>query len=215
MTNFAYSSGDPGNLVGGSPASMSDISGPFADLETFLNGNIDTTNLATSAKPVTILGAYRTIEGASCTILDNIMNAAADYLIGYGPDMVTKEGGNGAAHIFYLDSTDYSVSGLTAKLRLRATVTTNATNPAATLTFGLFKVTATAGAADTMTFTIDPVVSGSTVALAPGASAQATGTSGDFSFPTSGYYAIGFSLSGAVAGGASGSLAARLELHHV
>lgn len=46
MTTFAYTSGDPGNLVGGSPASMSDISGPFDDIETFLNGNVSDVNIA-------------------------------------------------------------------------------------------------------------------------------------------------------------------------
>lgn len=45
MTTFSYSSGDPTNLTGGATADMSDISGPFSDLSTFLNGNITATNV--------------------------------------------------------------------------------------------------------------------------------------------------------------------------
>lgn len=40
MPAFTYTSGNPNNLVGGQPASMADIQGPFTDLATFLNNRI-------------------------------------------------------------------------------------------------------------------------------------------------------------------------------
>lgn len=57
MTTFSYTSGNPANLVGGATASMADISGPFADLLTFVNGNIDATNLASGAVDVAELAS--------------------------------------------------------------------------------------------------------------------------------------------------------------
>ena len=52
MGTFSYTSGNPANLVGGHAASMSDISGPFSDIATFLNGNIAADNLASGAVDV-------------------------------------------------------------------------------------------------------------------------------------------------------------------
>lgn len=49
MPPFSYTSGDPDNLVAGQNASMADIQGPLVDLETFLNGGIGTSNLASNA----------------------------------------------------------------------------------------------------------------------------------------------------------------------
>lgn len=57
MTTFSYSSGNPANLVGGATASMADISGPFADLVAFLNGNIDATNIAAGGVDVAELAS--------------------------------------------------------------------------------------------------------------------------------------------------------------
>jgi hypothetical protein len=37
---FAYTSGNPDNLIGGQPAAMVDIRGPFGDLKTFLNSGV-------------------------------------------------------------------------------------------------------------------------------------------------------------------------------
>jgi len=40
MSNFAYISGDPDNLTGGAAANMVDIQGPFVDLATWLNTDL-------------------------------------------------------------------------------------------------------------------------------------------------------------------------------
>jgi hypothetical protein len=37
---FDYTSGDPNHLVGGQPAAMVDIRGPFGDIKTFLNSGV-------------------------------------------------------------------------------------------------------------------------------------------------------------------------------
>lgn len=46
---FAYLTGNPDNLTGGSPANMTDIQGPFTDLEEYLNHNV-------ASLPTMILG---------------------------------------------------------------------------------------------------------------------------------------------------------------
>jgi hypothetical protein len=40
VPNFAYTTGNPDNLVGGTPAVMTDIQGPFYDVRAYLNANI-------------------------------------------------------------------------------------------------------------------------------------------------------------------------------
>jgi hypothetical protein len=77
-----------------------------------------------------------------------------------------------------------------------ASVTTNNTAPAQTITTGLYPMTVT-----TATWTAGTVVSGSTAAIVtPGASATTTGTSGDFAFPADGAYALGVIVSGTPSG---------------
>lgn len=99
-------------------------------------------------------------------------------------------GGNGLTAI-YLDDADYSVGSLTAKLRMRAQVSTNATQPTLTFTVGLYPVTVT-GAADAITATLGTVVSGSTVAIAsPAASTVTSGVGSDFNIPADGLYVMG------------------------
>jgi len=45
MPAFAYTNGNIANLTAGDPASMTDIQGPFTDLETALNGQLDEINV--------------------------------------------------------------------------------------------------------------------------------------------------------------------------
>jgi hypothetical protein len=67
MTSFSYTTGNPSNLTGGTTASMNDISGPFTDVRTFLNGgNIDSTNLAAGPTLLATQQAWQTLA-VSCT----------------------------------------------------------------------------------------------------------------------------------------------------
>lgn len=114
----------------------------------------------------------------------------------------------------YIDDADYLLSGLTAKLRLRAQVLTNATQPTITFTFGLYPVTV-AGAADNLTFTLGTVVSGSTVAIAsPAASTPVSGVGTDFNVPADGQYVLGVVTSGTLTNNNLSQLSAQLQLHH-
>lgn len=217
MTTFNYSSGDPSNLTGGADADMTDISGPFSDIVTFVNGNIDTSNLATSAKPVTILGQYRTI--AELNVLSTAGDSSGHKTTTYssvGLVLLTSGVSDTSGKPFlYLDPADYAVSGLTTKYRFRAAVATNATAPAITYTFGLYPVT-TAGGAGTQAFTLGTVTSGSTVAIAsPSASTVTGGTGSDFTPPSAGGYVLGVQLSGAPAANSRNFLYLALQVHHV
>lgn len=69
MTTFSYTSGDPGNLVGGANADMADIKGPFDDLENWLNGqNITDSNVQAAGigfAKLTPLVLYGTVNGST------------------------------------------------------------------------------------------------------------------------------------------------------
>lgn len=98
--------------------------------------------------------------------------------------------------MIYLDDADYTVGGLTQKLRIRAQVNTNATAwSSVTATFGLYPVTF-AGTADALTITLGTVVPGSTVPAAnPAASTPNSYVGTDFNIPTDGQYVLGFTMS--------------------
>lgn len=216
MTTFSYTSGDPTHIVGGATINLADISGSFADVATFLNGgNIDATNLATSADPATLMGAYRTVSEATCGS-NATLTSGVYVLCGSGAELNKSPASVTAADplLFYLDGADYAVSGLTAKVRVRGTVFTNGTAPAITFTFGLYPVTMsnTPG----VTVTTGTVTTGSTAAVvSPGANAATSAVSTDISIPTAGAYTLGVAASGSTAANANVVVQARLDLRHV
>lgn len=96
----------------------------------------------------------------------------------------------------YFDDADFSVTGLTQKLRLRAQIAVNATKPTLKFTFGMYPLTV-AGGADSLKITLGTVVSGSTVEInEPAASTIASGTSSEFTIPSDGAYGLGVVTSG-------------------
>jgi hypothetical protein len=102
--------------------------------------------------------------------------------------------------LIYLNPADYAVAGLTARLRVKAQLVCNAVAPTGTWTFGLHPVTAVAGAAGGVSYTIGAAVTGSTVAFTtPAASSMNQNASADMAFPAAGYYALGLVTSAAVA----------------
>lgn len=117
--------------------------------------------------------------------------------------------------VIYFDDADYTVSSKTQKLRVRAQILTNATQPTITFTFGLYPVTV-AGGADQITFTLGTVVPGSTVAFAsPAASTASQNNSGDFTIPADGVYALGLVTSGTLTNNAVVIPSAQLQSRHV
>lgn len=90
-----------------------------------------------------------------------------------------------------LVAADLAVSGLTSKLRVRASVLTIATAPAITITIGLYPLTIASSLVVPGT-----VIAASTVAIAsPGINAITTGVTSDFTLPSDGPFAVGYTLS--------------------
>lgn len=215
MTTFSYSTGDPTALTGGATASMADISGPFADLKTFVNGaNLDATNLATSAKPVTLLGQYRTIAEALFQF-DDADTSGSYYsttasAVKSGTSIVTT-----SPMFIALTPADYAVTGLTTQFRVKGALGTNATAPAINFTGALNPVTFS-GAADTIALTLGAAASGSTFTRStPAASSAFVDASSDFSLSTAGVYTLAVGLSGTLAANSFVTINLRLEVRHV
>lgn len=150
-------------------------------------------------------------------------SAAATRLMGQDLTMaISGTNATAVANIIYLDTTEWpTIATLTAKVRIRAILTTNATAPGnGTYTFGLYPVTAVAGATGGITYTAGAVVTGTTVALggsggsALAASTRFTGLSTEVAVPTTGYYAIGIVNSGSNAAASYIGLSAFLQLRY-
>jgi hypothetical protein len=104
--------------------------------------------------------------------------------------------------IMYLNPTDYpTVNGVTTKLRISATISTNAAAPGCSFTFGLYPITRNGGGALTITWTIGTVISGSQVAqfVTPALNTLTNTKGTDFAIPAAGMYAIGVITSGTTA----------------
>lgn len=151
-------------------------------------------------------------------VLNTPSQIVSHALVGSGSSMTFVASANNsdiALPALYLDDADYSIPGRTTKLRVRAQVSTNATQPTITFTFGLYPVTF-AGAADTLVPTLGTVVPGSTVAIAsPAASTTTPGNSGDFTFPSDGLYALGVVTSAGLTNNNMSLLTAQLQRHWV
>ena len=96
--------------------------------------------------------------------------------------------------IMYLNPTDYpTVNGVTTKLRISATISTNNAAPGCSFTFGLYPITRNGGGASTITWTIGTVISGSQPAqfVTPALNTLTNKQGTDFAIPAAGMYAIG------------------------
>src|SRR3954468_2540224 len=81
MPSFSYTSGNPSNLFGGGPLSMTDIQGPFTDLRTALNGGLDETNVPNLAAAFT---TYKTIATGFAGITFAAISGGI-YVMQFGP----------------------------------------------------------------------------------------------------------------------------------
>lgn len=192
----------------------------FTDIRSWANdGNISDDNFSASAGMYT---AYRTILRAQGYVGRD--SAAGTYPL--QTSHTNEEMAASPVTVFaptasqvrwvpslYIDDADYTISGRTPKLRLRAQVSTNATQPTITFTVGLYPVTF-AGGADSLTLTAGTVVSGSTVAIvSPAASSTTQGNSGDFSLPGDGQYCLAVVTSGQLTNNNASLIGAQLQLH--
>lgn len=147
--------------------------------------------------PNPLLAHYR-------TILRTVKKAGASTIALSGtyvgqPNGVIAAASGGTPEMMYLDPASYTSSGFTAKLNLQVACAVGDTAPANTMTFGLYPISAIT--TNTPTVTLGTVTSGSTCAITT-PSANSLGSpvnSGDFTFPTAGWYIIGVAADAAFA----------------
>jgi hypothetical protein len=169
-----------------------DVRNSLSTLQTVVNGNIDGANAPALAS------YYRRLARGS-GLLAAGSAANTYYAIATGDLLTTSLNDIGIPkEILDLRSADLAVTGLTAKLRLRATILTNNTAPAVNFTFGLYQITTATGGAGALTYTVNTVVA--TAAInAPAANLGTAANSADINLPTDGYYLFGVVTSGTMA----------------
>jgi hypothetical protein len=122
VTTFNYTTGNPNNLTGGSAASMVDIQGPFTDLKTFLNGNIDGTN-APSLE--TAFSTWKVIKSGALQIPTQGAGGNFPAPANFINTLVVYATSGTGAWAFRLDPADFNAGSRVTKLRLRTTLIAN------------------------------------------------------------------------------------------
>ena len=209
MSQLTYSH----TLVAGQPEDVNDVQDMFTDVATVVNGALDTSNFATSAKPVTLLGAFRTVDTAQGIWHDALISST--YALKVTGDNVAQAMDQ-LNKVTPFAATDYAVSGLTAKGRLRMTILVNSVAPTRTFTAGIYPLSSVGGGADALVPVAGAVVSGSTVAIAsPLANTQNIAVGSDFTLPADGAYIYAVAISGAIAANSYGQISIRFDIHYV
>ena len=174
----------------------------FAELRSILTGAADASNLAASAKPATLMGAYRVVSEITAFIVGGLPAGPAGSSAS-GPSPVVPA--------------DFAVAGLTTQFRLRVLTGVNSTAPGVDLTYGLYPVTAFAGGSGLVgPASYGTVVPGSTVTRpAPAAGSALLDASADFTIPAPGAYQILASISGTSAAASKVEFVAELQVRNV
>ncbi len=166
---------------------------------------------------VTAAGAYKNIF-ENCGVHTAAMGAAT-YTYGYNRATVASGvTSGGTISVIGIYSADHAtVSGLTAKLRIRASLNTNATAPTGSYRFALFPVSPTGGVAANVVYTVGTEVSGSTTGTSttPTANTAVALVGSDFVLPADGQYAICLVTTGTVAANAHIGINAQLQIRYV
>lgn len=163
-----------------------------------------------------ILAVYKTLVQRN-TVVNDAQTSATRIAVPSGAVVSSTAATIAAASTFAIDTTELAVSGKTTKLNLQVTCMTNATSVGTcTFTGNMHAVTGVAGAADTSSVTLGAAVSGASVAFAnPSTSTITTSTSGDFTIPTTGQYALTVLNSATPAADSFVSLVLTLRFRHV
>lgn len=205
MTSLNYSH----TLVAGAPENVNDVQDMFNDVKTLVNGNLDATNAPG------LVSQYGTVMQGAATIAAGNTGTRLPRLDG---QTVASGSASGQGQMLWpVAAADWTVTGLTTKLRLRALTLTGDTAPGITLTYGLYPISSMASSGPSSTLiTVGTVVSGSTVARAtPAANSNFTDTTSDFTLPADGVYVPGVLLSGATAASSLVACVWQLQVRHV
>ena len=136
--------------------------------------------------------SYRTILQAMGS--QKAGKVAGTYMMGDGDSLIVS--GSGVlrpVELIYIAAADFpSINSKTPKLRIRATVSVNATAPTGNFTVGLYPITSGAGGAGLKIYTVGPLVSGSaaTTVTTPAASSMTNVSGSDFALPADGVYCL-------------------------
>ncbi len=201
------------------PVRISDKIFYFEAVSGDTTGGIDDTQLETSPSSIAANEAarYRTIFQASGGFEADAIAATYLFAGGSGANSLAASPAGGAPFaihvpLFYFDDADYTLSGLTSKLRLRFQIATNATAPVLTFTVGLYPITVTGGT-DTLAYTAGTVVPGSQSAVQnPFASTVNSYASSDFTIPADGAYGLGVVTNAALTNNSAVSIHAQLQI---
>lgn len=216
----------PRTLTAGTPENVNHVQENFEYLRDYVNGaNIEETNLASSSVSNTKLaanavttdkvtdgtlldtdlaspnnGVYRVIHQVGGAIHDGV--TAATWALTYGGQLTAfslASAGSYGVSAFHITSGDYAVAGKTTKLNVKASIFTNATAAAVTLTFGIAPVTAAAGAADQVALTLGADSGSAAQWVNPAASSILSSAGADIDLPATGFYAPYIASTGTVA----------------
>lgn len=201
-------------LTPGTAENVNHVQQNFSDVTTWANGNISDANLVPST------GVYRTAHSLFThdffRDVGNGTTAATSSLMTGNAITSGSASSSNLVHAFYIAAADYSITGRTPKMQVRAFALPNGTAPATTITVGLYEVTACGGAGFTQSITFGSPVSGTTVAfVSPAANSQNIGVSTPFSVPSDGYYILGATSTGTVAANSVTALSATLQVYWV
>lgn len=215
MTTLAYSH----TLVAGTPENINDVQDMFNDVKTLVNGNLDATNLAASARPATVLGAYRTVHEATFA-LDSTNTGATTYVptvsSSTSPVRALSTAGLSAIVFCPLTVADYSVSGLTTQFRVQGSVITNGVAPGVSFTYSVAQITNLNGTGNAIGISGTGTLLGSVTRTTPGAnSAFVDSSAADFTISTSGTYVMLLASSGSPAANSNTQFCLRLQVHHI
>jgi hypothetical protein len=166
---------------------------------------------------VAMVSAYRTILDTSGSHIAG--RVAGLYGFGHGdPLAITGTGTLYPLDVMYIDPADYpSFAGLSAKLRVRCTLSVNDVAPTGNFTVALHPVTrpATSGGAGLVIYTIGSAVASSGVVLnTPAADSINNMVGSDFAVPAAGHYILAVTTTATVATSSHLHLSAVLQLRY-
>jgi hypothetical protein len=191
------------------------IQNGFTTIQNVINGGIDTNNLSSSAgiKDTQLAnpnnGVRRLLLQDSNLVSGSV--TGGPYQISQSPPVWVGDAGLSS------QPTDFQVAGKTAYARVRVAVLTNNTAPGATLTFGLYPITAVTGGSGVFGYGYGSAVSGSTIAVNPASGGGWYGAeSGQFALPltATAFYLLGVNWSANQAAASVISMTAQLYAYN-